>query len=325
MTDASELEQIPVTVEKGAPRTPAGGYPVPEMFALYEQGTTLQAVGEKFGLSKSYVSKLFKAAGHKTRPAGSPAAEYPVQAMYALYQQGTPLQAVGEKFGTSTELTRLIFARAGFKTRSAQETQALKMQADLRRSEAIAGAIVDCFRRLGDPKLVASELGVPQQKVRSVLRSRLSEKEYRARMPEQRREPKYSEAELIEILQTSAAAHSEPLTINAYKKFANSQRVTAGQSWPSQQTYENRFGSWRAALLKAGLPANAITPGGRIRVFEAAQCIEALRSVHHALGKIPSAEEYAQYARGSKGKLPSTATIHKRCGTWNDALRMAGL
>lgn len=195
------------------------------------------------------------------------------------------------------------------------------MQADLRRSDAI----VDCFRRLGDPELVASELGIPQQKVRSILRGRLSEKEYRARMPEQRREPKYSEAELIEILQRSAAAHSEPLTISAYKKFANNQRVTAGQSWPSQQTYENRFGSWRAALLKAGLPANVTTPGGRIRVFEAAQCIEALRSAHHALGKIPSAEEYARYARESKGKLPSTATIHKRCGTWNDALRMAGL
>jgi hypothetical protein len=48
-----------------------------------------------------------------------------------------------------------------------------------------------------------------------------------------------------------------------------------------------------------------------------------LQSRH--LGKIPTAAEYEQYARASKGASPSPATVSKRCGTWTDAIRMAGL
>lgn len=264
---------------------------VQEMYALYEQGASLQEVGEAFGVSKPFVSKRFKAAGLQTRPSGSPAAEYPVQEMYALYEQGVSLHAVGERFGTSTELTRLIFARAGLKSRTREETSTLKRKADLQRAEETADAIVDRFSRVKDLSLTASELEISEQKVRSVLRDRLSEHEYRAAIPKQEREPRYTEAELIGFLQKASAEITEPLSMAFYEKFADSQRAAEGRPWPNHQTYGNRFGSWREALLRAGLSANATTPAAGVRVFDADQCIDAVRGACHTLGKIPSAQE----------------------------------
>lgn len=47
------------------------GYPVDEMYAAYREGASLAQVGDRFGVSRSQLCKVFKAAGLETRSVGS--------------------------------------------------------------------------------------------------------------------------------------------------------------------------------------------------------------------------------------------------------------
>jgi transposase-like protein len=315
-------------LQSRAPRPPAGGYPVGEMYETYQGGAAMDEVARQFGVSKPTISKLFKAAGLKARPTNFPAADYPVQEMYALYQRGATFDEVGQRFGLTRESIRQIFNRAGLKTRTPNEVRRLMRQNARDRAEEIVRErgeeIVESFLRLKDLRLVASELEIAQQTVRSVLNERLSRSQYRA-ITQKPAKRTYTDEQLIAFLREASADHSKPLSIKSYEKFVDNQQAVDGQRCPTHQTHQNRFGSWRNALLKAGLPANPTTPVASMRVFEAPQCIDAIRAAHQALGKIPTAAEYEQYARASKGASPSPATVSKRCGTWTDAIRMAGL
>jgi hypothetical protein len=149
--------------------------------------------------------------------------------------------------------------------------------------------------------------------------------------PERRRlqratSPRYPTEELIVFLQEAGATSVQAvLTTVAYTKYAKGRQTDDGRPWPSDQTYVNRFGSWRGALLEAGLPTK---PRGRYsgnRKFSEEDCIQALRDAAKTLGKVPTAAEYNAFARSSKGALPSQMTLRKRCGTWYQALAKAGL
>jgi hypothetical protein len=157
-------------------RSPADGYPVQEMYRVYQRGLTMDEVSRQFGISKPLVSILFKAAGLNVRSVGGQRAEHPVQGMYELYEQGATLTEVGEEFGITRERVRQIFNEAGMKTRSPAEAKMLKGQIERGRAEEI----VDSFHRLKDLRLVAVELEVAKQTVKSVLRERLSDDEYSA-------------------------------------------------------------------------------------------------------------------------------------------------
>ena len=302
---------------RGTSRTSRTRPLIPEMYALYEQGASLREVGEQFGISMGYVGNLFKDAGLTTRAA--PAANRTPE-MYALYEQGATLQEVGDEFGVSRERVRQVFSDAGLKIRSMSEVALLKRETDRQRVEEI----LESFYRLKNLRLVALELEIALSTVRSVLRERLPRGEYRmiGRKPAKKT---YSDEELIGFLVEANGALGGTLTNAAYNAFARGRRMTDGRPWPTHQAPLLRFGSWRNALIAAGLHANPSSPiTGKTR-FDTDVCVEAIRTVNRELGEIPTARAYEQYVQSRGETLPSASTVRHRCGTWNEALRMAGL
>jgi hypothetical protein len=138
-------------------------------------------------------------------------------------------------------------------------------------------------------------------------------------------EKKYSNAELLQVLRDANEAIGGVLTTSAYDQYANERSFTDGRPWPSHQTPFNRFGSWRGALLAAGLAANPSSPIAGRRIFDQSHCIDAIRHVHRQVGAVPTFSEYESIAKASGGAFPSGATVRNRCGSWAEALRMAEL
>jgi hypothetical protein len=244
-----------------------------------------------------------------------------VREMYQLYGHGATLDEVGEDFGISRERVRQLFGRAGLKTRSTAETAALKREADRRRCDEI----VEGFRRTKDVALLAAALEIAKRTIIEVVRAELPSEEYQAPRNTTPRTStkKYSDEELIGFLREASAALERTLSSHAYDSFARGRRTADGRPWPTKQTPELRFGSWRAAVIAAGLDAHPSSGASTRRRFTAQDCVEAVRAVGERLGREPSKEEYERCARASAGELPSATTVRVRCGSWSEALRMS--
>ena len=244
-----------------------------------------------------------------------------VREMYELYEYGATLDEVGEDFGISRERVRQLFGRAGLKTRSMAETAQLKREADRHRTDEI----VEGFRRSKDVALVATELEIAKRTIIEVVRAELPPEEYQ---PPRSKAPRaatkrYSDEELIGFLREASAALGTTLSSQAYDSVALGRRTADGRPWPTKQTAALRFGSWRAAVIAAGLDAHPPSGAGTRRRFNAQDCVEAVRAVGERLGRRPSRKEYERCARASAGELPSASTLRTRCGGWNDVLGMS--
>jgi hypothetical protein len=238
--------------------------------------------------------------------------------MYDLYASGATLAEAGQAFGVTRERARQLFKEAGFKVRTPAEAAAIKRALVHGR----ASEIVTAFNRLRDVDRVAAELSVPKAAVREVLDAHLSETERRSswkQMPK-----KYADDELVDFLRRASVALGGVLTAAEYDKYAKGRTTDDGRSWPTHQTAFKRFGSWRAALMSAGLAANPTSAIAGQRLFERGHCIDAVRAVSRDLGKVPTAAEYDVVAQESGGALPSQATVRDRCGKWNNVLALAG-
>jgi AraC-like DNA-binding protein len=302
-------------------------HPVSQMYELYQTGLSLGAVGERFGLSRSRVSELFMAAGLQSRQSAARKARRSVskdqgrvRKMYALYEQGATLAEVGEAFSITTQRVQQLFGQAGLRTRSLSTYAASRHDAGRQRSDEI----INELRRVRDTRLVAQRLGVPHKTVLGVIRENLPVSEYRA-ITYKHRSNKYSDEEVLGFLREAAGAVGGVLTGLDYDHFARERMTADGRPWPTKQTAMRRFGSWRGALLAAGLSANPSSPVAGMRSFDFERCLDAVRTVAQALGKFPTVDEYDQYARESGGALPSLATVRNRCGTWIRVLREAGM
>jgi hypothetical protein len=138
-------------------------------------------------------------------------------------------------------------------------------------------------------------------------------------------EKRYSDEELLRILREANGALGGILTTSAYNDFADSRSFPDGRPWPTYQTHFHRFGSWRKALLAAGLAANPSSAIAGQRIFEQSHCIDAIRHACREIGKVPSIGDYEAIARASNSALPSVATVRNRCGSWARAIRLAQL
>jgi transposase len=305
--DASKREQKRVRESRAA-----------QMYELYERGATVAEVGEKFGVSPSRVGQLFQETGRETRPQGL---VYPVEEMHELYEQGATLAEVGEDFGMSAKRVFAIFKAAGLGTRSVAETAELKRRADRERWEEI----VQVFRRLNRPNLVAEELEIPLSTVTEVLRERIGRGEYRARTHEDKARKRFSDEELREFLREASSTQERVLSAKDYANFASDRETSDGRRWPSAETHMRRFGSWRKALHGAGLATNDSLKIGKEKAFATEDCVKAILSAHRELGRVPTKVEYIRYARKSKGALPGITVIIRRCGSWTGALSKTGL
>jgi Homing endonuclease associated repeat/Sigma-70, region 4 len=246
-----------------------------------------------------------------------------VREMYELYECGLTLHEVGEDFGLSRERVRQLFGRARLRTRSLLETVELKRAADLGRADEI----IEVFRRTKDLAVVAGELEIGRATIVEVLRAKLPPRERMAL----NRKPgpaaakwRYSNEELIAFLGEAGAALGGTLSQKAYDAFARGRRTSDGRPWPTQQTAGKRFGSWRCAVQAAGLDAYPSSGIGLRERFSREQCVDAVRLVDERLERCPSSNEYECCARES-AELPSLATLRVRCGSWSEAVRLAGL
>ncbi len=138
-----------------------------------------------------------------------------------------------------------------------------------------------------------------------------------------RAKPKYSDEEIIECLRTASVELGGVLTAAEYTSFAKQRKFPDGRPWPGHQTPFHRFGSWRAALQRAGLEANPPSAIAGQRIFTRERCIDAILEVERELGHAPTAAEYELAAAASGGVLPSLATVRSRCGRWRGALVLA--
>jgi hypothetical protein len=138
---------------------------------------------------------------------------------------------------------------------------------------------------------------------------------YRTRRP---RPPQHTDQELMRCLRRASRALRGVLTVAAYNEFAQE------EDCPSSQTHINRFGSWREALVAAGLkahPSSGVAGRGR---FTPEACAKAVRRARRELAKVPTALEYEAFARDGGGRSPSLSTVRKVCGSWEEALILAG-
>lgn len=135
--------------------------------------------------------------------------------------------------------------------------------------------------------------------------------------PEHRR---YREPEMIEALRAAAAevaggAAGKPLTKTGYDAY---QRDHGG---PSGIWLIRHFGTWRAAVLAAGLPANARM--GRRAQYSDGDLASAVASYLASPGATGSYAGYEEWAAGCGA--PSGPTLRARFGTWNAARERAAV
>lgn len=244
------------------------------------------------------------------------------RAMYAFYAGGATLQEVGDRFGVSRERVRQVFRQRGWTTRSIKDVAALQRAAE----HALAPKIIELYEQVDDVREIARRLDVSQTTVRDVIKAaRRARPASESRRKHGNPQKVYSDEDLLMCLRTASQALGGVLTTSAYGEFIKGRFLDDGRPWPTHQAVQLRFGSWRAALVAAGLRANPSSPIAGQRIFEVAHCVDAVRHVAREVGHAPSASEYERAARASSGGLPSLATVRHRCGGWLDALAAAGL
>jgi hypothetical protein len=84
---------------------------------------------------------------------------------------------------------------------------------------------------------------------------------------------------------------------------------------PSSSTYRRHFGSWLKALEAAG-----IQPGPAQTGYSCDELLDGLRELARELGRAPTGREMS-----AREDLPHASTYWKRFGSWNAAVRAAGL
>jgi len=253
--------------------------------------------------------------------------------MYALYEDGATLEEVGICFSLTRERVRQIFRDAGLATRSVAEASGVpKKYSD--------AELIDCLRHTSSALrsgLMTTDYAVfartqrfsngrPWPTISTHLNrfgSWANALKVAGVQPGVRKvwAKLYSDAELIDCLQGAHRALGGVLAKAVYDKFASERCFTDGRPWPTGQVPSQRFGSWREALHKAGLRSNPPSAAAGQRRFGQADCLDAVRSVAHKLGRAPTSNEYCDLARQSAGALPSLSTVHNRCGTWSEAIR----
>ena len=305
-----------------------------EVHSLYWEGQPLKLLALGLGTTPPRLLQSFANAGMPVnRPGSLPTerespspvrrqrssrrttADPRVPAMYRLYEKGATLDEVGKAFGISKERVSQLFRRSGLSARSIREAAALKRN----QAEARANEIRAAYDDLGDYGATAVKLGLSRATVEDILEE---DEPIRSRAPAPRPGKKrYSNEDLLSCLRETSEAIGGVLGVADYNNYAKGRTFRDGRPWPTNQTFQLRYGSWRDALLAAGLAANPSTPIAGQRIFSEAHCIDALRHARRELGKVPTSHAYDRLARESQGALPSLATVRNRLGGWSDSLK----
>jgi hypothetical protein len=242
--------------------------------------------------------------------------------MRELYDKGASLAEVAERFGLTRERVRQLFGAHHLPTRSTAQTAALRREQLMNNHRKQIFDLIDAGVA---PRDIADRLAIPPQLVREALDDDPSRRRLAAfqRTTKKRPKPRYTSDELIECLRTGSVELGGVLTTADYSGLARTRTFPDGRPWPTHQTSVLRFGSWRAALQRAGLEANPPSAIAGQRLFTTEHCVDAILEVERALGYPPTAAAYERAAAASNGVLPSLATVRHRCGGWQEALVLA--
>lgn len=163
------------------------------------------------------------------------------------------LEEVGEHEGITREGVRVRLKGMGIKPRSLTETNALRE----RRSISLRGEeIRKKFFQTRDVVETARQLGLSDALVERAVRELVPDFKVLTRVPPNQSK-RYSTDELLAALREAAESAPGILSTNYYDAFvAAHPTLPDGRARPGKQTMAHRFGTWRDALLRAGLPAN---------------------------------------------------------------------
>ncbi len=117
----------------------------------------------------------------------------------------------------------------------------------------------------------------------------------------------YKDVELLEFLRKS---EREKGRSPASRDFDNN------PEYPGSSTYVRRFGSWNKALKMAGI----VPIESRGYQYTNEELLEFLRKFERKNGRSPIEEDF-----NSNSEYPGPKTYQRRFGSWNKALKMAGL
>jgi len=230
----------------------------------------------------------------------------------SLYGRGHTNAEIAQRLGVSKERVRQLLRQ--------YEVAAVRV-AERRYLAAVAGRegdIVAAFLESHSDVAVARRLGLREQHVRRLVDERLPEAGVLRRRP-RHRPPRYTDEELIRALAEAALDLPSPMGYHAYRTWAAG-KERDGRPWPGPQVAQLRFGSWRRALARAGLPANHA--GGPRGTFARPDVVAAVAACWRELGKSPSVARYEAWRAGRAG-LPSPATMRRLTASWNDLLAAA--
>lgn len=235
-----------------------------------------------------------------------------------LYQEEYwTLEQVGDLLGITRAGVRLRLKGMGINSRSAEETARLRE----RREISLRGdEIRKMFFQTRDVVGTARQIGLGEALVRRALGELVPDFDVLARVP---RNPsrKDSADDLLAALREAADAVPGTLTGNSYDAFvAGHPTLAGGRPRPSRQAITLRFGFWRDALLRAGLPA--YPHSGPQKEFSEADAVTAVVECWRQTAAPPTAAGYDRWQRGQAGR-PSMATVRKLAGNWNPLLLRA--
>ena len=239
--------------------------------------------------------------------------EYPSWARRYL-QEYLTLEEVGELEGITREGVRQRLKALGLEPRTQGETSKLRERREISlRGEEIRK---DFLRTLSIEKS-AEHLGLRSAWVRRFVEENIPDFEVLLRVP--RLAPKkYSEEDLQASLLDAASQLTGNLTAEKYDQFTRSHRTLDDlRPRPGMQVMALRYGSWRAALEAAGLPANP--PSGPDKAFDFADALSAVVKSWRIIGHAPTVTGYDCWQRENAGH-PSSATIRKLTGSWNELM-----
>lgn len=229
-------------------------------------------------------------------------------------QEYLTLEEVGEMEGITREGVRQRLKALGIEPRAQGETAKLRERREISlRGEEIRSE----FLRTLSIAETADRLGLRSAWVRRFVEENIPDFEVLLRVP--RLAPKkYSEADLQASLREAASLLKGNLTAEAYDKFARSNGILVDlRPRPGMQVMALRYGSWRAALEAAGLPANP--HAGPNKGFDVADAVSAIVKSWRTTGHAPTVTGYDHWQREHAGH-PSSATVRKLTGSWNELM-----
>jgi hypothetical protein len=173
---------------------------------------------------------------------------------------------------------------------------------------------VAAFLRLRSDQAVARELGLQASQVRRLVDAAVPEAGVLRRAGRTASQA-CTDEELTKALREAARELRSPLTLNTYRRWA--QQRSNGRPCPSAEVIVARFGSWRRALVRAGLPSTS--RHGPLVAYDYATVVQAVAAAWREIRRYPSTVRYDAW-RAARRHLPSAAAARSFATSWDDLL-----